>query len=721
MVLDPDELQALVEALIEEARQRARRRRRRRGAFVALAVLAGGSLYFSLSRDGGSTPSAARDPSGGAAVAVQTGERWGPSRGPDGGPVYAVAVAPSTPQDVYLATSRGVFRSTNGGRSWTSAKPLSASQSWFTGATSVAVDPRTPTTVYAGRNWRWSGGTSYGQTVLKSIDGGRSWRALAVRGQPVAVTPTTVYAATGGPRKTSRLVKSTDGGRNWQPADAGLPPTYLWGLAFAPSSPATVYAAMGKHGVFASSDGGSHWHAVGNSARNGETTAIAVDPLHARTVYAATNAGIVASYDGGRSWHVLNATIRRHEHGLEHWDEQVTALLVDPRSSRTLYASTRCAGVFKTTDGGGRWSPANTGLKPGCPWAYSLALDPQAPRTIYAADPTRGLFKSVDGGTRWLVRNDGLSLAWISSVAVDPRSPETVYAATGPLGLFKTADGGTHWQSLSTGLESVYGVAVDPSDHRHVLISGYDPRDRSPGSNTVIAESTDAGRTWSEAGLGGRGVSAIAIRGQTAFAGTYNGDGVFGSVDGGRSWRALGPPGAVYVQALAVASNDSSVVYAGATGKSRGVYKSTDGGHSWRRLAPDVDVNAIVLDSGDPSTVYVATIGGEGAIFESTDGGATWQPENSGLRWRVKARNGKWVTQTLAVTALAVDPAHPSTLYAATDERGVFRSTDAGGTWHPFNEGLAHHTVTAFAVGATGQIVYAGTQDGGVVSLRRTQ
>src|SRR6185312_7024592 len=112
MVVDADELQALVEALIEEARQRARRRRRRRGAFVALAVLAGGSLYFSLSRDGGSTPSAARDPSGGAAVAVQTGERWGPSRGPDGGPVYAVAVAPSAPQDVYLATSRGVFRST---------------------------------------------------------------------------------------------------------------------------------------------------------------------------------------------------------------------------------------------------------------------------------------------------------------------------------------------------------------------------------------------------------------------------------------------------------------------------------------------------------------------------------------------------------------------------------------------------------------------------------
>ena len=71
------------------------------------------------------------------------------------------------------------------------------------------------------------------------------------------------------------------------------------------------------------------------------------------------------------------------------------------------------------------------------------------------------------------------------------------------------------------------------------------------------------------------------------------------------------------------------------------------------------------------------------------------------------------------MTALAIDPTHPETLYAATGWRGIFRSTDAGKSWHPFNAGLTDHDVRALALDATGQTLYAGTAGGGVVSLRR--
>jgi hypothetical protein len=74
----------------------------------------------------------------------------------------------------------------------------------------------------------------------------------------------------------------------------------------------------------------------------------------------------------------------------------------------------------------------------------------------------------------------------------------------------------------------------------------------------------------------------------------------------------------------------------------------------------------------------------------------------------------------MAITALAIDPAHPTTLYVATDSRGVLRSTDAGMSWHSFNVGLTDRTVAAFALDATGRTVYAATQGGGVVSLRRS-
>ena len=719
MVVDPDELEALVEALIEEARQRARRRRRRRGACIAVAVLAVGGLYFGLHRGGGGRTGApsARAASNGAATAARTPGRWGPSGGPDGGPAFAVAVAPSAPQDVYLGTARGVFRSTNDGRSWTSTGPLPTSESWFLGATSVVVDPGSPTTVYVGRNWRWAGGMSYGQAVVKSTNGGRTWRALALHGQPIAITSTAVYAVTAGPRSASHLVRSSDGGRSWQPAGTGLPPTYVWGFAFAPSTPATVYAAMGRRAIFASNDGGVHWRSVGLSARYGEVTAIAVDPVHPRTVYAATAAGVAVSHDRGSSWRVANAKLGAGAHGVAKWNMQISALLVDPRNSRAVYATTRCAGVFKSIDGGRVWRPANAGLKPGCPWAYSLAIDPRAPRTIYAADPTRGVLKSIDGASHWQVTNDGLSLAPVWSLTVVPRA---IYAGTGALGLFKSGDGGAHWQSLATGLEAAYSVAVDPGDPAHLLVAGL-PTTGTPSSAPQLAVSSDAGRTWTRAAFGGRYVSVVAISGPTAYAGSAAGLGVFGSTDGGHSWRALGPPGVVYVQALAVDPKDPAVVYVGADGHTRGLYKSADGGSSWQRLdALNVDVTAVVLDPEDPSTVYVGTNGGEGGVFKSTDGGTTWQPENSGLRWRVKAHTGKWITPTMAIAALAIDPVHPATLYAATGPRGVFRSTDAGASWHPFNAGLTDRNVKALALDATGRTVYAGTGDEGVVSLRRS-
>lgn len=222
--------------------------------------------------------------------------------------------------------------------------------------------------------------------------------------------------------------------------------------------------------------------------------------------------------------------------------------------------------------------------------------------------------------------------------------------------------------------------------------------------------STDAGRTWgAEAGLGARvpGEAVVAISGETAYAGSTYGWGLFGSTDGGRRWHRVGPPGVVYVHALAIAPGDAAVAYAGIAccANARGLYESTDGGRSWQRLtgAPDTDVDAIALDPQNPETVYIGTPGG--GVFKSTDGGTSWQPTNLG------------VEPTVGVTALAIDPARPTTLYAATGGRGVYRSTDSGKSWQPFNAGLTALYVRTLGLDATGQTLYAGTWGGGVVSV----
>jgi len=179
------------------------------------------------------------------------------------------------------------------------------------------------------------------------------------------------------------------------------------------------------------------------------------------------------------------------------------------------------------------------------------------------------------------------------------------------------------------------------------------------------------------------------------------------------------------VQALAIAPDDPDVVYVGSGGTmTRGVYKSTDGGHSWQFLtvAPESpDVSAVAVDPQRPETVYIGT--GESGLFMSTDGGANWHQTSAGLaRITTKALTvtGEvmWITQTVRVTAVAVDPAHPKTLYAATAGSGVFRSRDAGESWHPFNAGLTVRDVIALDIDAQGRMLYAGTAGGGVVALR---
>ena len=276
--IDREELEAIIEALIEEARRArggadgARRLRRARRACRRRPVLRPRPCRWRHHRRARGRGLERRRGGRGA----RRGGRWGLSHGPDGGPCDIRRGRALCSADGVPGHGRGVFRSTNGGRSWTSGGLFRrfVMGRRFAGVTSLLVDPRTPTTcmpVSTGSGLAGCGTAGRPiAAVYKTSDGGRTWRALDLRrsadrdqsdGSP------TVYAATGGPRKTSRLVRSTDGGRSWQPADRGLPPTYLWALAFDPSTPATVYAAMGQRGIFESSDGGARWRAVRVSRR----------------------------------------------------------------------------------------------------------------------------------------------------------------------------------------------------------------------------------------------------------------------------------------------------------------------------------------------------------------------------------------------------------------------------------------------------------------------
>lgn len=186
---------------------------------------------------------------------------------------------------------------------------------------------------------------------------------------------------------------------------------------------------------------------------------------------------------------------------------------------------------------------------------------------------------------------------------------------------------------------------------------------------------------WSPIGPDGGEILSLAAdpqRSEVLYAGTAGG--VYKSVDGGATWRrASRGLRDAQVLALAVAPSDSAIVYAG-TGF--GVFSSRDGGATWQRsrgLPPLQSILSLAVDPRDPGRVWA---GGGSFLFRTRDAGEHWE--------RVEVEN------LLRVTAIAIDPVRPDTLYLAAAKlgedgiEGILKSTDGGATWQPRNTGLGN-------------------------------
>jgi hypothetical protein len=555
----------------------------------------------------------------------------------------------------------------------------------------------------------WTSGGPYGGSAT----------ALAIN----PATPATLYAGT----YSSGVFKSTDSGGSW--ANTGLTNLNISALAIDPTTPTTLYAGTYPGGVFKSTDSGGSWANTGLT--NLYVWALAINPTTPATLYAGTNySGVFKSTDSGRTWADANtgltnlnvdalainpttpATLYAGTYsggvfkstdsggtwaavttGLTQLN--VRALAINPTTPATLYAGTADDGVFKSTDSGGTWAAVTTGLK--YLTAVALAIDPTTPATLYAgtyAYGGGGVLKSTDSGGSWAATNTGLTNLNISALAINPTTPATLYAGGG--GLFKSTNSGGTWAAANTGLTEMYvkALAINPTTPATLYAGG-----------GGVFKSTDSGGTWANTGPTQQNGSALAINPTTPatlYAGTYNG-GVFKSTDSGGSWAAANTGLTnLYVSSLAINPTTPATLFAGASqiddhgflvyGE---VFKSTDSGGTWVNtgLRTPLYVSALAINPTTPTTLYAGTYSG---VFKSTDSGGTWA--NTGLT-------------KLSVYALAINPTTPATLYAGTYVGGVFKSTDSGGTWA--STGLTQLTVYALAINpTTPATLYAGTYYG---------
>ncbi|WP_243626455.1 stalk domain-containing protein, partial [Candidatus Cryosericum septentrionale] len=320
-----------------------------------------------------------------------------------------------TPTTLYAGTNGGgIFRSVDSGDHWT----MLNTGLDFLGAYSLAIDPLTPTTLYAS--------TEMG--VLRSVNGVATWGAVADTGlkgvQCLAIdpiNPTTLYAGA-----RYGVFRSTNSGEYWTLVNTGLAKSQVSCLAIDPKTPTTLYAGTWGAGVFRSMDGGDHWTAVNTGLTNTEVHSLAIDPHTPGTIYAGSSGtgtgpeptgDIFRSTDGGDHWMVVKTGIAK-----------VYCLAIDPLTPTTLYAGIWGSGAFRTTDSGTTWTAVSTGLMNHD--VYTLAISPHTPTTLYAGT-WDGLFRSMDSGDHWTAMNTGLTNRRIRSLAIDPLTPTTLYAITG--------------------------------------------------------------------------------------------------------------------------------------------------------------------------------------------------------------------------------------------------------------------------------------------------
>lgn len=307
-----------------------------------------------------------------------------------------------------------------------------------------------------------------------------------------------------------------------------------------------------------------------------EVRAIAISAKAPETVYVGTQKGPSVSTDGGRSWRTM---------ALPGEKTVVWSILLHPEDPDTLYVGAEDLAIYKTRDGGRSWRQLPTVEPVGlCRMGFPsrvirLALDPSAPDEIYAGIEVGGVIRSLDGGESWRDISAGLlelakephlksrigsdtdteGMMDSHALAVSPAAPGTVILAT-RMGLFRSPDKGEHWEEMGIGrfspLTYARDVQVFPHDPKvmHAALSVAATSDA--GS---LYQSRDLGQTWSRLDHDVSIDSTLMIVATSArdpariWCAARRGQ-VFGSEDGGTSWREVAlPAGVEGVYALACA------------------------------------------------------------------------------------------------------------------------------------------------------------------------
>lgn len=626
------------------------------------------------------------------------------------GSIGSIRVAPSNPSIVYVGTGsdgirsnvilgKGAYRSDDAGRTW---RHIGLESTGQIGA--LEIHPSNPDVALAaalGNPWA----KSRDRGVYKTTDGGRTWRNVLFTSDSVGAidldfnpaNPDEIYAAMWrGERKPWTIIsgmeasgrengiwKSTDGGETWRIVTQGLP-TGLIGkidLAVTPADANRVYALVEttdpNEGLYRSDDRGETWRLVSNQAgimnRPFYYTNVDADPKNADVVYV-NNEGFYKSTDGGMTWQRGDTP-----HGDNH------DMWINP-DNPDIFVQSNDGGANVTLDGGRTWSTQHNQ-----PTAelYQVDVDTRFPYWLYAGQqdnttimvPSNPPEDASPGGHTALWRDIG---GCETGPAVPkPGNPDIVYAnCKGRFGRYSHNTG--QEKQYYVGYGNLYGANPKDLPFRFqrvapIEISPHDPNTVYHGSQ-FVHRTRDEGVTWETISP-----DLTAFRPDRQVA---SGTPITRDITGEEHYSV------VYV--IEESPAQKGVIWSGANDGP--VHVTRDDGRTWKNVTPPDMPAEGRIQAIDPSPhkagkAYVAgyrTLLGDFRpfIYKTEDFGETWTLLTDG-------RNG--IPADFPTRVVREDPEREGLLYAGT-EYGMFVSFDDGRSWQPFQMNLPVTPITDIKV-----------------------
>jgi photosystem II stability/assembly factor-like uncharacterized protein len=494
------------------------------------------------------------------------GKTWETMPAMHGKSIRAMAISASDSKTLVAGAVDGVFRSTDGGKSW---QKISAGNSDIHSIESIAIDPKDPNAIYAG-TWH---------LAWKTDDGGANWHHISkgmIEDSDVfsiivdSTNPSVVFASA-----CSGIYKSTSAGESFQKIQ-GIPfsARRTRVLKQDPTNSAIVYAGT-TEGLWKTIDAGKTWNRVTDS--DVVVNDVMVDPRNSMRVMLATDrAGVLASDDGAHTFLTTN-------HGYTH--RYVTAILADKNDPKTMFVGVvndrELGGVFVSHDAGQHWIQNSKGLDGRD--VFSLK---QTSNGELVAGTNRGMFMLAHHASEWSPINDiverassrtartktevhSILTARVNDVEITP----TTWMAATSAGLFTSSNQGKSWMG---------GAVMGKQDFVSVRAEG---NLIALATRSDVLVSKDNGSTWQDSNLS---ASISSIRGVTISEGQImfaSREGAFRSPNAGAGWEHMqnGLPDK-NISSISYDQNNKRLL---ATSTETGVvFESQDNGHSWTR-GPD--------------------------------------------------------------------------------------------------------------------------------------